>query len=151
MFSEDQIQDFKANGMTDDEIEILQNAMALKDTVDMLPDDIEGFIREYEQRISVDSVSGVKELFELAQKNPDTFQKLVALDIIMAVASQSEPKTSENEKIETGLTDEEYKTASKNFFSTLASLSDEDRKEFMKLIANITPEQKADMIDRLKK
>ena len=51
MFSEEQIREFKEDGLTDDEIEVLGNALALTATVNMLPDDIESFIREYEQKL----------------------------------------------------------------------------------------------------
>lgn len=149
MFNEEQIRELKEDGLTDEQIEMFADALALKDTINMLPDNIEPMIRAYEQRVPEDAIQGLRATCELAQREPEFFRQLIALDI--ALASQAEiPAAAPAEKtIITNLSDKEYETASKNFFGTLASLSETDRKEFLKLIANITSEQKEDMVSRL--
>ena len=151
MFSEEEIKEFKEDGLTDDQIAILQDAMALKDTIDLLPDDIESFIKEYESKIPKDAIEGMRATFELAQKDPAFFRKIVALDMVLATGVEEAPKIEQNETIVTKLSPDEYKKASKNFFKTIASLSDNERKQFLKLIAGLTEEQKEDMVSRLVK
>ncbi|MBR3885067.1 MAG: hypothetical protein IKJ33_01180 [Clostridia bacterium] len=151
MFSEEEIREFKEDGLTDEQIEMLDQAMAWKETVDLLPDDIESFIRKYEQKIPEDAIEGMRETFALAQSEPEFFKQIVALDLVMAGEVEDEPVKPAEKTIITNLPKEEYETVSKNFFKILANLSDTDRKEFLKLIANLTEEQKEDMVSRLNK
>lgn len=149
MFSEEEIKELKKDGLTDEEIEVLSDAFALKETVDLLPDNIEEFIQEYESKIPDDAVQGMRATFELAQTNPKLFQQIMALDIVLSSELEEESVQAVEKTFVTELPQEEYETASKNFFNTLVNLSEEDRKEFLKLIAEITPEQKRDMVSRL--
>lgn len=149
MFSEEQIKELKNDGLTDEEIEAFEDAFALKETVDMLPENIEEFIKEYESKIPDDAVQGMKATFELAQKDPEFFNQMMALNIVMASEMEETPIRPAEKTFVTELPQKEYETASKNFFNTLVNLSEEDRKEFLKLIAEITPEQKKDMVSRL--
>ncbi len=149
MFSEDIINEFKEDGLTDEEIELLEDTFALSQTVDLLPDNIESFIREYEQKVPSGKNHGVREVFELAHKDPEFFKKMIALDIALAEEVEDEPIAPQKKTIITELSDEDYKKASDNYFKILASLSDSDREEFLKLISQITPEQKQDMVSRL--
>ena len=48
------------------------------------------------------------------------------------------------------LTPEELQAAERRFFETLGSMSKDKQQQFMNLIKNITPEQKADLLDQLK-
>ena len=147
MFNDEQIKELKEDGLTDEQIEILGDAFALKETVDMLPDDIEAFVRKYESRVPGDAANGMRATFELAQTDPEFFQQIVALNV--ALADDSEEELDAEKTFVTELPEKEYQTASKNFFNTLVNLSKEDRVEFLRLLANITPEQKKDMISRL--
>ncbi len=149
MFSEEEIREFKEDGLTDDEIEVLENGLALAETVYMLPDDIESFIREYEQKVPSGKDGGMRAVFETAQKDPEFFQKLIALDVVLAEEIEKEPIPPEKKTIITELSDEDYKKARDNYFEILANLSESDRKEFLRLISEITPEQKHDMVSRL--
>ena len=151
MFSEEEIREFKEDGLTDEQIEMFDQVMAWKETVDLLPDDIASFIRKYEQRIPEDAIEGMRETFALAQRDPEFFKQIIALDLVMAGEIEEEPVKKAEKTIITNLPKEEYQTVSKNFFKILANLSDTDRKEFLKLIANLTEEQKEDMVSRLNK
>ena len=148
MFNEEQLKELKEDGLTDEQIEILEDAFALKETIDMLPDDIESFVRKYDSQVPGDVANGMRATFELAKTDPEFFQQIVAMQV--ALSENSEEQSSEPEKtFVTELPQKEYETASKNFFNTLVNLSEEDRVEFLRLIANITPEQKKDMVSRL--
>ena len=149
MFSEEQRREFVEDGLTDEEIDLLENTMALSETVAMIPDDVASFIEEYKTKIPDDTINGMKAIAFAAQNDPKFYSKLMALNVAMSYADDQNPRVAEQKMLD-GLTDEEYKTASSNYFKTLASLSESDRKEFLNLIANITPEQKADMLERLK-
>ena len=146
MFSREEL---IADGLTEEQADLFLSTDALADTVEMLPDDIESFIKAYEQRIPDDAIEGMRETFALAQKDPEFFKRIVALDIVMAHGVEEQQTKPEEKTIITNLPKNEYETVSKNFFKILANLSDSDRKEFLKLIVNLTDEQKEDMVSRL--
>ena len=150
MFSESERQEFLNDGLSEQEIDLLESTMELSDTVEMIPDDISAFIEEYKGKIPDDTINGMRAIAFASQHDPKFYGELMALNLAMAYEDSQNP-TQKPIKVLEGLTDEEYKNASDNYFKTLASLSEEDRKEFLNLIANITPEQKTDMINRLKR
>ena len=149
MFTDAERREFVEDGLTEDEIDLLENTMALSETIAMIPDDVAAFIEEYKTKIPDETINGMKAIAFAAQNDPKFYTKLMALNTAMSYADDQNPNETPAKVLE-GLTDEEYKKASHNYFQTLASLSESDRKEFLTLIANITPEQKADMIERLK-
>ena len=110
MFSEEEIREFKEDGLTDEQIEMLDQAMAWKETVDLLPDDIESFIRKYEQKIPEDAIEGMRETFALAQSEPEFFKQIVALDLVMAGEVEDEPVKPAEKTIITNLPKEEYES-----------------------------------------
>ena len=148
MFNEEQRKELVEDGLSEEEIELLENTMALSETIEMLPDDVSAFIEEYKTKVPDDTIRGMEAISYAAQNDPRFFGKLMALNVAMNYADEQSPKPEAKEML--GISDEEYKKASENYFKTLASLSESDRKEFLSLITNITPEQKKDMLDRLK-
>ncbi len=151
MFTEQDIKEMKEDGLTDEEIEVLLDAGALAETIDIVPNDLEGFLREYEKRVPSGGIEGMRETIELIKKDPEFFQKLIALEMVMAAGVGETPIPKPEETFLTKLPDEEYKKVTSNFFKILADMPESDREEFMKLIANLTEEQKQDMVSRLSK
>lgn len=151
MFREEERKEFVEDGLTDEEIDMLESTLALCETVELIPDDIESFLKEYEKKVPADTLGGMKAIVESAEKDPEFFKKLIALDLAIDYdINQRKEDVKKPSDILDGLTDEEYKKASENYFNTISKLTDEDRMEFLKLITNLTQEQKTDMIERLK-
>ena len=148
MFSDEERNEFLQDGLTEEEIDLLENSLALSETIAMIPDDVVAFIEEYKTKVPDDTIRGMEAIAFAAQNDQKFFTKLMALNVAMSY--EDDQNSSSEQKEMEGLTDEEYKTARDNYFKTLAGLSDSDRKEFFNLIAKITPEQKADMLERLK-
>lgn len=152
MFTESQRKEFIEDGLSDEEIDTLENALAMSETIDLLPDDIEAFIKEYESKIPDDTMGGIKAILFAAEKDPKFFNQLMALNLALATEmNENVPTQKLEETIITKLPDNEYKKASENYFRILSSLSASDRDEFMKLVMNMNEEQKTDMVDRLTK
>lgn len=150
MFSDAEKQEFLSDGLSEQEIELLESTLELSDTIEMIPDDINAFFEEYKTKIPDDTINGMRAIVFAVQQDPKFYGELMALNFAMAYEDSQNPSQKKANVLE-GLTNEEYKRASDNYFKTLASLSESDRTEFLNLIANITPEQKADMINRLKR
>jgi hypothetical protein len=149
MFTEEQIKELVDDGLSEEEIALLENSMALSETIAQIPENVAEFIEEYKTKVPDDTIKGMEAIAFAAQNDPEFFTKLMSLNIAMAYENDQNPSAAHPKAIE-GLSAEEYQTASHNYFETLARLSESDRKEFLNLIANITPEQKQDMIARLK-
>ena len=80
MFSEADYEALKANGASDEELEILRDACAICDNVDMIPENDEKFIDKL-NKIFVGKNPGkdVANFFALAEKDPNLFLQIVAL------------------------------------------------------------------------
>lgn len=151
MFSEEERKEYIEDGLTDDEIDLLESSLAMSETVKMIPDDIEAFLEEYKAKIPADTLNGMKALAYAVEKEPEFFKKLMALDIALDYdISKNQGNEQKQFPVLEGLTDEEYETAKKNYKNTLSKLTESDRNEFLKLMVNLTSEQKTDMIERLK-
>lgn len=146
MFSELERNEYLADGLSEEEIDLLEEAFADCKTIDLIPDDVKGFIEEYKRKIPEDNIEGMKAILNTAIEDPEFFKKLMALDDAISADSS----TSLNLAKLDNLTQEEYNKASENYFKTLSSLSEKDRQEFIKVIINATAEQKQDIIERLK-
>ena len=150
MFTDEQRNEFIEDGLNEEQIALLENTMALVETIDMMPKDVNSFIEEYKTKVPDDTINGMQAIAYAAEHDPKFFKELMALNLAMNYADREEPQTR-NQKMLDNLSEEEYKRAEHNFYHTLANLSDKDKREFLNLLVNITPEQKDDMVERLKK
>lgn len=146
MFSEEELIN---DGLTPEEAEKFMDVLATAETINMIPDDIDGFLKKCDEKIPAGTADGMKAIFEYAEKDPEFFKQLVALNIALGTELNNE-EVKVNIPTLDGLSNEEYKAAKANYLKTLTKLTDEDRTEFLKLVTNLTPEQKTDMIERLK-
>ena len=149
MFSEQELKILKEDEFTDEQIEQLSDMMDFADTIDAIPDDVEKLVKEYENRVPEDTIEGMKAICEMIQKDPKTFQQIVALDLVLSKVVDIKSDKNAEKTIVTELSDEDYKKAHDKFFSTLSSLSVEDRKSFLRLLETINEEQKKDLVSRL--
>ena len=150
LFTEADFEEMLKDGMSEEDIEVIKDAMALAETVDLLPNDItkltdliEALPDEYGQ--AVEAISA------LAEKNPRLYAEFMAL--VTVVVADHEETTLPVKKVDPALahlSPEELEVAEQRFFQTIGSMSKEQQQKFMDLIRNITPEQKADLINQLK-
>ena len=150
MFTDEQRKEFLDDGLTEEQVDLLENTMAFSDTVDMVPKDLDAFFAEYKSKIPEDTANGMKAIAYAAEHDPKFFKELIAMGFVMNFAEDQTQKVREVKTLD-ALTDEEYNKAKDRFFTTFEGLSDKDKLEFVNMIVNITPEQKADMLERLKK
>jgi hypothetical protein len=150
MFTENERNEFLEDGLTEEEIDVLESSMALAETIEMLPKDVTKFIEEYKTKIPDDTVNSMRAMAYAAEHDPKFFNELMALSFVMAYDDEQNPKQKQVKTMD-NLSDDEYLRVKHRFFDTLDGLSESESKEFLNLIVNITPEQKKDMIDRLKR
>ena len=148
-FSDKMVKEFLDDGLSEEEIELLEDALTEAQTIEMLPDDISALVKKIDEKLPNDAKQSFVEFLKLSETEPELFKQFLALQFVMANEANKEPQKEVKATIITNLSDEEYERASKNYFSTLAHLSAEKRKEFLKLIENITDEQKQELVKRL--
>lgn len=151
IFTDAQRKEFLDDGLSEEEIDMLEGALSMSETSKLLPEDVEKFIgEEYMKKVPMDNAKGFEAICASAEKDPEFFKKLMALDLAMGMAMNEETSEMPQEKtIITELPTEEYEKARKNFSKVVLGLNDSNKKEFGNLMINLTEEQKADMVQRL--
>ena len=91
LFSEEEL---KASGLTQEELDILQDATALVDTADLLPEEIDGILDRIEKEIPNDFQAGLAKLGEIGKNDPAFFKQIMALyEVTNSVTTMPPPKT----------------------------------------------------------
>ena len=150
-FSEQEINEFKEDGLTPEEIEILEDAMASAATVAEAPEvsELSDFVKKYNEKIPDDLRKAYVEILDSAKTDPEFFKKLMALEMVMSYETGDKEPAAEPKTIITELSDSDYQKASEAYFGTLAKLNDKQRAEFLEMIKNLNEEQKKELLDRL--
>ena len=150
-FSEQEINEFKEDGLTPEEIEILDNAMASVATVAESPEvsELSDFVKKYDEKIPDDLRKAYVEILDSAKTDPEFFKKLMALEMVMSYEAGGKKPAAAPKTIITELSDSDYQKASEAYFGTLAKLNDKQRAEFLETIVNMDETQKKELVDRL--
>ena len=82
-------EDYEALGLTPEQIELFEDANAIAESVDMLPNDPMVMIDVIENRMPNGMEAGMKYLDELAQKNPEAFAKLITMTALVSNVEQT--------------------------------------------------------------
>ena len=135
--------------LSPEEREIIENAWSIKETLDMLPDDISELMAKYHSYIGdVSTDEEVRKLLKLAETDPSFCAQIMAM-VDLADINVTLPPATKNPNI-LALSDEEYKRAEGKLFTSIVNMKPEVRKEFIEVLNNLTPEQEKQMLDELK-
>ena len=135
--------------LSPEEREIIENAWSIKETLDMLPDDISEFMAKYHAYIGdVSTDEEVRKLLKLSETDPAFLAQIMAL-VDLADINVTLPPATKNPNI-LALSDEEYKRAEGKLFTSIVNMKPEVRREFVEVLKNLTPEQEKQMLDELK-
>ena len=147
---ENLINEYRQSGWSEEDIDLLRGIDSMADTINMIPDDMDEFAKEYSKKVSNGTKEGFEAILRSAEDDPEFFKQLMAINIAMTLDYDDSPETIEaEEKVIENMSKEDYEKAKTNFFSTMLNLPESDKEQFIKMVANLTPEQKEDMIERL--
>ena len=149
LFNDADFEEMYNEGMSEEDIETLKDALALAETVDLIPDDVTKLTDLIETLPDEYSVA-VTAISALAEKNPRLYTEFMALSTLVMLDHEDNLPAGKLDPAFANMTPEELQVAERRFFETLGSMSKEKQQQFMNLIKNITPEQKADLLDQLK-
>ena len=144
-------QDYKnlaKDGLTEEEIEILKDASAIAETLNILPDDVGEVFNKYEQMPTKTYGETIEGLIAIAQRDPKFFAQLMAITDLVASDNQADVEIKPDPAL-ANFSDEELDQAMKRMYSTLQSLTPEKHAEFMALLQKITPAQKVALVKDL--
>lgn len=142
-------EDYEALGLTPEQIELFEDANAIAESVDLLPDDPMVMINIIENRMPNGMEAGMKYLDELAQKNPELFAQLITMTALVSNVEQTTEPDNSIDPALANLSKDQLNKAEYELYTMINKLSDKQRKEFFALLKNITPEQKAELVDKL--
>ena len=147
---ENLINEYRQSGWSEEDIELLRGVDSMADTINMIPENLDEFAKEYSKKVPNGTKEGFEAILRSAEDDPEFFKRLMAINIAVTSDYDDSPETVEaEEKVIENMSKEDYEKAKNNFFSTMLSLPESDKEQFMKMVADLTPEQKDDMIDRL--
>ncbi len=132
-------------GFSEEEIEILGDAEAYVDTIDLIPDDIDKFMDKLEKTFPNDYKNAdatIEKMDKVAQKDPEFMKQLIAL--VFAYNDVKEEQAPAVEKVsltEINKVNDEVKNEELDSMIT----------DFIRDFKKLTPAEKADLMNRLKK
>lgn len=140
LFDERDFAEMKKLGISEEEIETLQNADAIKQTVDMLPaeKDMAKFMAKVRQQFAgKDTGKEIMEFLALAEKNPEYFLQIFALFEVLDIHDNEAPEVK-IEKIQNSDLDaqnkEILKESVKDFLEVYKTLNADEKKLFLEKI-----------------
>ena len=155
LLNEEDFEKLKQRGMSAEEIENLKTSLSLVEAAETVPDDVTALLERIENYFPKDDVAKTIEMFfELAEKDPDFFMQIVALQALIGVVDSPiaethvgdalrQIKEAENEEERTTLINElltrikGLNAASKaEFLKEMHSLNTEDKKELLEILNN---------------
>ena len=144
-------EDYEAMGLTPEQIELFEDANAIAESVNMLPDDPMVMIDVIENKMPDGFEAGIKYLDELAQKNPEAFAKLITMTALVSHVEKTPEPEDHVDPLLAKLSKEQLDKAEREFYTMISGLSQEKKKEFFDLLRTVSQEQKAELVDNLVK
>ena len=136
-------EDYEALGLTPEQIELFEDANAIAESVDMLPDDPMVMIDKIETKMPDGFEAGMKYLDNLAQENPEAFAKLITMTALVSHVEPA-PQTEVVDPDLAKLSPEQLNKAEYELYTMINGLSREQKKEFFALLRNVSKEQKTE-------
>lgn len=136
-------EELKQLNLTEEELNILEDASAISETLDMLPDDPDKFLDRVDKEFPYNDPNQVfQKLADLAKKDPAFVNELIAVvDLTGRAREVEEPqveKVSINEinQLNEQARDEEIKKLANDLIDSFVALTPEERKQVINKFTN---------------
>ena len=151
LLTEDDYLFLEKEGLSEEEIEILRDASAIVETMNILPDDPNELFAKYNAIPTTTYGESVEYVMNLAKTDPKFFAQLMAVtDLVISGQEIDDVKFTPDPAL-ANFSDEECEIAMKKLYSTLSTLPRDKHTELMGLLQKITPEQKTGLMKDLLK
>lgn len=76
--TEDLYKKYEAMGFTGEDLELMVRTASTVETLDMIPDDVEGFVKKLDQDLPDDVLGSAKYVLEMTEKDPEYAKQILA-------------------------------------------------------------------------
>ena len=80
---EDLYKKYEAMGFTGEDLELMVRTSSTCETLDMIPDDIDGFIKKLDSELPDDVLGSAKYVLEMAEKDPEYAKQILAFSSLI--------------------------------------------------------------------
>ena len=91
---EDLYKKYEAMGFTGEDLELMVRTASTCETLDMIPDDIDGFIKKLDKELPDDVIGSAKYVLEMTEKDPEYAKQILAFASLIDNNMNKMPPTS---------------------------------------------------------
>lgn len=155
LLTEEDFEKLKQRGLSEDDIANLKDSLSIVETAKMVPDDAEALLDKIDAYFPKDDVSKTVEMFfELAEKDPDFFMQIIAMQALVGTVDTPINETHVGDalrQIRDAETDEEKEQLTSELFVRIKNLNAESKPVFLKEMQSLSTEEKKQLLEILNK
>lgn len=155
LLNEEDFEKLKQRGLSEEELENLRYSLDLVESANVVPDDVDGLLERIENYFPKDDPTKTAEMFfELAEKDPDFFMQIVAMQALIGVVDTPITDTHVGDalrQINEAETAEEKEQLTSELFVRIKSLNAESKPVFLSEMQSLSTEEKKQLLEILNK
>ena len=155
LLNEEDFEKLKQRGMSAEDIENLKNSLTLVEASNKIPDDVTELLERIENYFPKDDIGKTIEMFfELADKDPDFFMQIIALQTLIGVADTPIAETHVGDalrQIRDADSEEEKTTLTNELLARIKGLNAASKAEFLKEMQSLNTTDKKQLLEILNK
>ena len=155
ILSEEDFEKLKQRGVSDAEIRNLKVSLNLVEAANAIPDDIEAFLEKIENYFPKDDAAKtVAMFFELAEKDPEFFTQIVAMQTLLGVEDSPIEETHVGDalrQIRAAESEEQKQELTNELIARIKKLTPATKAAFLAEMQSLNVEDKKMLLDILNK
>ena len=155
LLNEEDFEKLRQRGLSEAEIENLRESLDLVESAKVVPDDVDALLERIENYFPKDDASKTAQMFfELADKDPDFFMQIVAMQALLGVVDSPVAETHVGDalrQINEAETAEEKEQLTNELFVRIKGLNAESKPIFLSEMQSLSTEEKKQLLSILNK
>lgn len=154
ILNEEDLEKLKEKGMSEADLEILQDALNLVEVSKDVPDDVSDLLARIQEYFPDDIQKTVEMFFELPEKDPEFFKQIVSLQAFLGVVDSPIEETHVGDalrQIREADSEEERKDLTEALIRRVKGLNAESKAEFLKEMQTLETADKKELLNILNK
>jgi hypothetical protein len=155
LLNEEDFEKLRQRGISEAEIETLKESLGLVEAANVVPDDATALLERIENYFPKDDAVKTAEMFfELAEKDPEFFMQIIAMQTLIGVVDTPIAETHVGDalrQIREASNDEEREQLTNELFGRIKSLNAESKPVFLSEMQSLTTDDKKQLLSILNK
>ena len=155
LLNEEDFEKLRQRGITEAEIENLKASLELVESANVVPDDVDALIERIDNYFPKDDATKTAQMFfELAEKDPDFFMQIVAMQALIGVVDSPIADTHVGDalrQIRDAENAEEKEQLTNELFGRIKSLNSESKPVFLSEMQSLSTDEKKQLLEILNK